>query len=58
MKTTKDGAEYFTHTFNASKDIRISEGTTSNYLAQSIHEYKYSELTSFTYDTLNNKFEY
>ena len=58
MKTTKDGAEYFTHTFNTSKDIQISKNTTSNYLAQSINEYKCSELTSFTYDTLNNKFEY
>lgn len=58
MKTTKDGTEYFTHTFNTSKDIQISEGTTSNYLAQSIHEYKCSELTSFTYATLNSKFEY
>lgn len=58
MKTTKDGVEYFTHTFNTLKDIRISKNTTSNYLAQSIHEYECSELTSFTYDTLNNKFEY
>jgi hypothetical protein len=58
LKTTKDGTIYYAHTFNTSKDIQISEGTTSNYLAQSIHEYKCSELTSFTYDTLDNKFEY
>ena len=58
MKTSKDEVEYFTHTFNTPKDIQISEGAISNYLAQSTHEYKCSELTSFTYDVLDNKFEY
>ncbi len=58
MKTSKDEVEYFTHTFNTPKDIQISEGVISNYLAQSTHEYKCSELTSFTYDVLDNKFEY
>lgn len=58
LKTMKDGTIYYSHTFDTPKDIKISKDTKINYLAQSINEYKCSELNSFKYGTLNNKFEY
>ena len=57
LKINKENILYYTNLWPISKNIIVRDNYRIRYLAQSVHEYTYSELAGFTYSELN-KFEY
>lgn len=57
LKCTKNNLTYYAKTYGSGR-IKMTKDSSINYLREGANCYKYSELTSYTYGTLTDNFEY